>query len=144
MKNRRNFYRILQVQADAPVEVLKASYRTLMQRLKMHPDLGGDHGQAALLNEAFATLTDPATAANWPEAACASCQSPLFPAKQHHDGADARRAVGAVRSLRPDPASRPLPPSDQLLGPAPDRPEGSAIARRRTQPTRSPACLHTR
>lgn len=59
MKNRRNFYRLLQVQADAPVEVVKASYRAIMQQLKVHPDLGGDHAEAALINEAFATLSDP-------------------------------------------------------------------------------------
>jgi DnaJ-class molecular chaperone len=50
--NRRNYYRILHVQPDAPTEVIKSSYRTLMQRLKMHPDLGGDHSEAALINEA--------------------------------------------------------------------------------------------
>jgi len=59
MRNRRNFYRILGVQSDAPVEVVKASYRTIMHRLKMHPDLGGDHERAALINEAFATLSNP-------------------------------------------------------------------------------------
>ena len=30
-----------------------------MHRLKMHPDLGGDHERAALINEAFATLSNP-------------------------------------------------------------------------------------
>jgi len=59
MKNRRNYYRILQVQRDAPAAVIKASYRALMQGAKMHPDLGGDHTQAAFLNEAFAALSDP-------------------------------------------------------------------------------------
>lgn len=57
--NRRNYYRILHVQPEAPVEVIKASYRTLMSRLKMHPDLGGDHEMAVLVNEAYATLSDP-------------------------------------------------------------------------------------
>ena len=60
MENRRNYYRILQVQPGAPVEIIRASYRTLMQRLKAHPDLGGDHWNAALINEAYAVLTDPA------------------------------------------------------------------------------------
>jgi len=59
MAARPDFYRILHVQPDAPVEIIRTSYRTLMQALKMHPDLGGDHGQASLLNEAFATLKDP-------------------------------------------------------------------------------------
>lgn len=57
--NRRNYYRILHVQPDAPVEIIKSSYRTLMQRLKQHPDLGGDHWNAALINEAYRVLTHP-------------------------------------------------------------------------------------
>jgi hypothetical protein len=59
MINRRNYYRILHVQPDAPDAVIKASYRTLLQKLKMHPDLGGDHWNATLLNEAYAVLSDP-------------------------------------------------------------------------------------
>ncbi len=59
MANHPDYYRLLHVQADAPTAIIKASHRTLMQRLKMHPDLGGDHAQAVLLNEALETLTDP-------------------------------------------------------------------------------------
>jgi curved DNA-binding protein CbpA len=59
MENRRNYYRVLHVQPDAPSEVIKATYRTLMQNLKMHPDLGGDTWNAALVNEAYAVLRDP-------------------------------------------------------------------------------------
>jgi hypothetical protein len=59
MNNRRNYYRILHVQPDAPAEVIRTSYRTLMRRLKMHPDLGGDHWNATVINEAFETLSDP-------------------------------------------------------------------------------------
>jgi curved DNA-binding protein CbpA len=58
--NRRNYYRILHVQADAPAEVIRSSYRTIMQRLRAHPDLGGDNRAATLINEAYAVLTDPA------------------------------------------------------------------------------------
>jgi curved DNA-binding protein CbpA len=65
MKNRRNFYRILHVQPDAPTAVIRASYRTIMQRLKIHPDLGGDHEQAVSINEAFATLSDPVRRAEY-------------------------------------------------------------------------------
>ncbi len=57
--NRRNHYRLLHVQPEAPLEVIKASYRTLMMRMKLHPDLGGDHEMAAALNEAYAVLSDP-------------------------------------------------------------------------------------
>ncbi len=59
IKNRRNFYRILFVQPDAPAAAIKASYRTLMGPLKRHPDLGGDHDTAALINEAYRVLGDP-------------------------------------------------------------------------------------
>lgn len=58
MKNRRNYYRILHVQPDAPTAVIKVSYRTLMQKLRFHPDLGGDEWNACILNEAYATLID--------------------------------------------------------------------------------------
>jgi curved DNA-binding protein CbpA len=59
MRNRRNYYRMLHVQPDAPCEIIKASYRTLMQKLKQHPDLGGDNWNASILNEAYTTLSNP-------------------------------------------------------------------------------------
>lgn len=59
MTQRRDYYRVLQVHPDAHDEIIKVSYRTLMQRLKMHPDLGGDHDMATLINEAFRTLGHP-------------------------------------------------------------------------------------
>jgi hypothetical protein len=58
--NRRNYYRILHVQPDAPTEVIKASYRTLMLKLGAHPDHGGDVWNAAVINEAHRVLTDSA------------------------------------------------------------------------------------
>lgn len=54
----RNYYDILHVSRDAPLEIIRGSYRTLMQQLKKHPDLGGDTATAALINEAYAVLTD--------------------------------------------------------------------------------------
>ena len=59
MSRLRDYYRILHVQPDAPTAIISASYRTLMQQLRNHPDLGGDHENAVLLNEAHAVLTDP-------------------------------------------------------------------------------------
>ena len=59
MKNKRNYYRILHVQPDAPEAIIKSSYRTLMQQLRQHPDLGGDHWNAALINEAYAVISNP-------------------------------------------------------------------------------------
>ena len=65
MKNRRNYYRILHVQPDAPAAIIKASYRALMQKLRMHPDLGGDEWNAAILNEAYAVLSHPGKRATY-------------------------------------------------------------------------------
>ena len=58
-EERRNLYRILHVQPEAPLEVIRASYRTLMSTLRSHPDLGGDPEAAARINNAYAVLTDP-------------------------------------------------------------------------------------
>ncbi len=65
MDDRPDYYRILHVAPDAPEAIIKSSYRTLMQRLKKHPDLGGDHDAAALINEAHAALTDPEKRADY-------------------------------------------------------------------------------
>jgi curved DNA-binding protein CbpA len=54
----RNYYEVLHVSRDAPAEIIRGSYRTLMQQLKNHPDLGGDTTTAALINEAYAVLSD--------------------------------------------------------------------------------------
>lgn len=155
MQNRRNYYRVLHVQPDAPAEIIRTSYRTLMQRLRMHPDLGGDHWNAALINEAFETLSDPVKRATYdlavrqagiggraaapsgagpseasdaslsvlpgqapsvyacafcgtphaardaanPNASCASCGSPLFPAVHLQNEDASRRALERVPRL---------------------------------------------
>ena len=59
MADRRNYYRLLQVQPDAPIEIIRASYRALMRDLKRHPDLGGSHQEALALTEAYQVLSDP-------------------------------------------------------------------------------------
>ncbi len=58
MNKQKNFYQILHVQQDAPSEVIRSTYRTMMQKLKMHPDLGGNQENAALINEAYSVLMD--------------------------------------------------------------------------------------
>jgi hypothetical protein len=98
MKNRRNHYRILHVDRDAPAEVIHASYRTLMHRLRIHPDLGGDEAEAALVNEAFATLSDPVKRAAYDRM--------LEPASAARPGRTARRT--------PVPA-RPSPPPNATV-----------------------------
>lgn len=58
-RERRNLYRILHVQPEAPPEVIKAAWRALMSTLRAHPDLGGDTETAARLNAAYEVLSDP-------------------------------------------------------------------------------------
>ncbi len=65
MSNQKNYYQILHVQPDAPQEVIRSSYRTMMQKLKMHPDLGGCHENAAIVNEAYNVLMNPAKRAEY-------------------------------------------------------------------------------
>ncbi len=59
MSKHKNFYQILHVQQDAPSEVIRSTYRTMMQKMKMHPDLGGSQEDAALINEAYSVLMNP-------------------------------------------------------------------------------------
>lgn len=59
-QERRNLYRILYVQPESPQEIIAAAYRCLMTKLRRHPDLGGDHETAVLINHAYAVLSDPA------------------------------------------------------------------------------------
>lgn len=56
---RRNYYRVLYVQPEAPAELIEAAYRCLMFKLRRHPDLGGDHDEAVAINQAYETLIDP-------------------------------------------------------------------------------------
>jgi curved DNA-binding protein CbpA len=58
-KERRNYYRLLHVQPEAPSAIITASYRGLMTKLRCHPDLGGNHETAALINQAYTVLKDP-------------------------------------------------------------------------------------
>jgi curved DNA-binding protein CbpA len=68
LQNKRNYYRILCVQPDAAAEVIRGNYRAMLQTLRMHPDLGGEHGDAALLNEAYAMLRHPERRQRYDEA----------------------------------------------------------------------------
>jgi curved DNA-binding protein CbpA len=65
MSKQKNFYQILHVQPDAPSEVIRSTYRTMMQKMKMHPDLGGSQEDAALINEAYSVLINDDTRAQY-------------------------------------------------------------------------------
>ena len=56
-----NYYEILGVSESASSEIIHAAFRTLMCKLKKHPDLGGDEDEAKLINEAYQVLRDPRT-----------------------------------------------------------------------------------
>jgi hypothetical protein len=56
---RDDYYRVLQVSADAHPEIVAAAYRTLLRALRKHPDLGGAEYEAKLIIEAYETLSDP-------------------------------------------------------------------------------------
>lgn len=62
---RPTFYEILQVASDASFEVISSAYRTIMSKLRKHPDLGGDADEAARINEAYETLSDPSRRARY-------------------------------------------------------------------------------
>lgn len=116
-ENRRNYYRILHVQRDAPPAIIKNSYRTLMQRLKMHPDLGGDHWNAAVINEAYAVLSDPKKRAEY-DASLGRALRELRGqrAARPKYGAVARADAGAkppkdASRIRPDPVARTSNPA---------------------------------
>jgi hypothetical protein len=101
--NRRNYYRILHVQPDAHEAVIRMAYRTLMQKLRAHPDLGGDGAMASLINEAYAVLSDPEKRAAYdaqlgsprPRATAEPAVSPApAPVRERTAALPAARAVG--------------------------------------------------
>ncbi len=51
-----DYYALLRVDRHAPLHVIRASYRRLMQQENIHPDRGGDAAVAALINKAYAVL----------------------------------------------------------------------------------------
>ncbi|GEM_PF-757540 len=54
-----NYYDVLGAAPDADREAIRKQYLQQMQAARAHPDLGGDHAHAALLNEAYLVLRDP-------------------------------------------------------------------------------------
>lgn len=95
MNHQRNLYKILQVQAEASGEVIKAAYRTLMKSLKNHPDLGGSHSEASLINGAYHILGNPMRRAKYdnhlsqkPTHKKANHKKPADPSRRWHNNED--------------------------------------------------------
>lgn len=55
-----NYYQVLGVAQDASSNVIRIRYRQMMQSEANHPDLGGDTATAALINKAYAVLSNAA------------------------------------------------------------------------------------
>ncbi|MBL4827933.1 MAG: J domain-containing protein [Spongiibacteraceae bacterium] len=107
-RNRDDYYRILLVHPDADREIIRASYRTLMQKLKYHPDLGGDVGDAALINEAFSVLYDKEKRAHY-DAVLATRQQAIKSGRVNKVSATQGQAQGAsVKKETPSRAGRNL------------------------------------
>ena len=110
MHNRRNLYRILHVQADAPAAVIKSSYRTMMQKLRHHPDLGGDVGSATLLNEAIRVLGDPVLRAAYDEASASTktTRKPPSDKPDKHSSACSKNETSVNSSTEKSNTKRPV------------------------------------
>lgn len=117
MTERRNLYRLLYVQPEAPTEVIKAAHRALMLKLRIHPDLGGDTDTAARLNAAVAILTDPAQRKAYDQSLRGKGRTPANPAATANTTATTTAnaaATAATRAAAHDikPAVfKPLPPA---------------------------------
>lgn len=108
----KDYYAVLHVQPGAPPEIIKASYRTLMQRLKAHPDLGGEPAVAAEINEAYAVLKDPAKRAAYDAARTATLTAAevahVMDGKSVRDPREAQPAAPGRDARRPDDADCPF------------------------------------
>ncbi len=101
---RPDYYRALHVRDDAPIEVIRSSYRTLMKTLGAHPDLGGDEGGARALNEAWEILSNPKQRGRY----------------------DAERALEtAADRLEPEPGPASAGPRPSPAAAEPREPEGA-------------------
>lgn len=93
-QERRNLYRILYVQPEAPPELITAAYRCLMMRLRNHPDRGGDPEAAARINQAYQVLRDPAKRKAYDN----SRRRPLSARVRHASGEPSRPPRAAERA----------------------------------------------
>lgn len=107
-RERRNHYRVLCVQPEAPPELVTAAFEMLVARLRRQADRGGRAERLAVLETAYAVLSDPVQRAAYDrmlglpssvvdepacpfcghlaplrlqrDTRCRGCDSPLFPA----------------------------------------------------------------
>ena len=105
METASDLYEILHVHPDAPVEIIRVSYRGMMQQLKLHPDLGGDHDQAILINMAYDTLRNETLRAAYDKE-----RSVAFGPRMTRNAAPKATPKKALKRARKKPAAAPTRP----------------------------------
>lgn len=118
-EERRNLYRLLHVQPEAPLEVIRASYRTLMSTLRAHPDLGGDTARAARLNHAWETLSDPARRAEYDRALARDRAQARARAQAVPPGGAPAGAAASTTPPASNPKAGPAPAAEVRAGTPP-------------------------
>lgn len=128
--NGSDYYRILQIQPDAPAPLIHSSYRTLVRRA-LNDSPGND--EIARLDAAYAVLSDPQRRAAYDieragqsraeagpagtclfcgaphgiermfarDDECARCASPLYPAERHRLEYSGQRILGRIQLRHP-------------------------------------------
>ncbi|MBU6365094.1 MAG: hypothetical protein KJT01_02675 [Gemmatimonadetes bacterium] len=119
--NRRNYYRMLYVQPDAPFPVIKAAYRTLAVAEER-----ATGSTSALLTEAYTVLSDPVLRAAYDAKTTVRTRHSPMPAS-------ARATVSATVSA----AAEDGPPTLTVMPPR--HPMATGIGARRPQPSPAPA-----
>lgn len=61
----RDYYKLLAVDPSAPAAVIRAAYRAIMSDIGRHPDKGGTHEDAVVLNRAKEILLNPVLRAEY-------------------------------------------------------------------------------
>jgi len=89
-----DYYEILQVHPKAHPEIIKRAYRTIVRELQGHPDLGGSHQQAVLINKAYEILSDPETRAEYDQFRAQFVAQPLRPQRPPAAARPTYRAPG--------------------------------------------------
>ncbi len=73
------------------MEVIRSSYYTIMRKLQQHPDLGGDHWNAATINEAYEVLSDEKTRTDYDKKLFHD-----YTQKLHADERDSRKSLHTI------------------------------------------------
>lgn len=138
MIERRNFYRILHIQPDAPIAVIKESYRVLMNAHKNFPRSTVSDWNINLLDIAFKTLQNPQLRAAYDRellkrypiktlsqgafGICSSCTGQTSDRRSHHRN---RRNFYRVLQVQPDAPDVTISASYHALKQS--RPQDSAL-----------------